>query len=339
MSMVNLPRVSLGLFPTPLQELPNLSKVLGGPRIFAKREDLTGLASGGNKTRNLEFLLADVKRSGADTVISGASTQSNNCVQIAAATRKLNMNAGFVLYEGQHPEMQGNLLLHKILNSKVKILKGDRLSGEFPANVGKEMDMMAQEYIKMGHKPYVQKYDNDPHSDNLIVAAWVSGAEELYHQLQDQKINAQYLVVSVGTCGTVSGLILGNKLLKSPLRVIGISINRSKAEVIKRIIQKADAAANFMGWDVNITSEDMTIYDEYVGEKYGVVTESCLEAIKLVARTEGFFLDPVNFAKGMSGLIDLIGKGTFTSEDTVVFFHTGGFPAVFAYDKEIISSC
>lgn len=338
MSLVDLPRVSLGVFPTPLQELVNLSKTLGGPRILTKREDLSGLGAGGNKVRHLEFVLADVKRSGADTVISTLSTQSNYCLQLAAAAHKLNMNAGFVLYEGQHPEMQGNLLLQKILNSRVKILKGDRLTGEYAANVDKEMDKMAQGYIKTGHKPVIIRYSRDPYYDNLAVIGWVDGAEELLHQLQVDRINAQYLVVSVGRGITSAGLILGLKLLNSPLKFVGISVGMSKEEIIGQVIQKANDAANFMNWDVNITPEDVTIYDEYLGEKYGVPTKECLEAIKLVAQTEGLFLDPVYTGKGMAGLIDLIKRERFTSEDTVVFLHTGGFPAIFAYDKEIISS-
>ena len=338
MSLVDLPRVSLGVFPTPLQELVNLSETLGGPRIFTKREDLSGLGAGGNKVRHLEFVLADIKRSGADTVISTLSTQSNYCLQLAAAAHKLNMSAGFVLYEGQHPEMQGNLLLQKILNSRVKILKGDRLTGEYTANVDKEMDKMAQGYIKTGHKPVIIRYSRDPYYDNLAVIGWVDGAEELLHQLQVDRINAQYLVVSVGRGITSAGLILGLKLLNSPLKFVGISVGMSKEEIIGQVIQKANDAANFMNWDVNITPEDVTIYDEYLGEKYGVATKEGLEAIKLVAQTEGLFLDPVYTGKGMAGLIDLIKRGRFTSEDTVVFLHTGGFPAIFAYDKEIISS-
>jgi len=248
------------------------------------------------------------------------------------------MNAGFVLYEGQHPEMQGNLLLQKILNSRVKILKGDRLTGEYAANVDKEMDKMAQGYIKTGHKPVIIRYSRDPYYDNLAVIGWVDGAEELLHQLQVDRINAQYLVVAVGRGITSAGLILGLKLLNSPLKFVGISVGMSKEEIIGQVIQKANDAANFMNWDVNITPEDVTIYDEYLGEKYGVPTKECLEAIKLVAQTEGLFLDPVYTGKGMAGLIDLIKRERFTSEDTVVFLHTGGFPALFAYDKEIISS-
>ncbi len=339
MSLVSLPRLDLGLFPTPLQELTNLSQVLGGPRIFAKREDLTGLGAGGNKVRSLEFALAEIKASGADTVIGSLGSQSNYCVQLAAAARKLNMNAGFVLFEGEHPEIQGNLLLQKILNSKVKILKGDRSTGEFAANADNEVARMAQEYIDMGHRPYIIKYGADPHADSLAIAGWVTGAEELCNQLQAQKINAQYLIDSVGTCVTASGLILGLKLLKSSLRLVGISVNRSKEQIIERIIQKTKTAADFMGWEVNVGPGDMLIYDGYIGERYGVVTRECLEAVKVVAQTEGFFLDPVYTGKAMSGLIDLVKRGVFTSKDTVIFLHSGGFPAVFAYDKEIISSC
>jgi len=335
MSLVNIPQVSLCFFPTPLEELTNLSKVLGGPCIFAKREDLSGLGAGGNKGRNLEFVLADIKASGADTVISSLSSQSNYCLQLAAAARKLNMNAGFVLYAGQHPEMQGNLLLQKILNSKVKILQGDLLSGEYATNADKEIDKMVQEYIQTGHKPAVIRYGSDPHYDNLAVIGWVTGAEELTHQLQAKRINAQYLVVSVGTATTSAGLILGLKMLKSPVKFVGISVSKNQQEIVGRIVDKANAAANFMNWEVTITPDDMIIYDGYVGEKYGVATKDCLEAIRLVAQTEGFFLDPVYTGKGMAGLIDLIKKSVFTPQDTVVFLHSGGFPALFAYAQEI----
>lgn len=340
MSLVNLPRVSLGIFPTPLQELGNLSKALGGPRILAKREDLTGLGAGGNKARNLEFVLAEIKRKGADTVIASLSAQSNYCLQLAAAAGKLNMNAGFVLYAGQHPEMQGNLLLQKILNSKVRILQGDLLTGEYPLKAGEEINKMAQEYIETGHKPAIINYGGDPYYDNLAVIGWVDGAEELLHQMQAKGINAQYLVVSIGTAITSAGLVLGIKLLKSSLKLIGISVGViQKEEIVERIVQRAKTAAKYMSWDVNITPRDMAIYDEYIGEKYGVATNECLEAIKVVAQTEGFFLDPVYTGKGMAGIIDLIRRGVFTSEDTIVFLQSGGFPALFAYDREIISAC
>jgi len=339
MSLVNLSRVNLGIFPTPLQELRNLSKVLNGPRILTKREDLSGLVPGGNKARNLEFVLADVKRSGADTVIASLSTQSNYCLQLAVAAHKLNMNAGFVLYAGQHPEMQGNLLLQKVLGSKLKILNGDRLTGEYPLKVDEEIDKMTRDFTKRGHKPVVIRYGSDPYYDNLAVIGWVSGAEELLNQLQAEKVNAQYLIVSIGTATTSAGLILGLKLLKSPLKFVGVSVGRSKEEITERIVQRANAAASYMGWDVDVKPDDMTIYDGYIGEKYGVATKECLNAMKLVAKTEGIFLDPVYTGKGMAGFIDLIVKKKFKPEDTCVFLHTGGLTSIFAYGKEIIDSC
>lgn len=334
MSLVTLPRENLGFFPTPLHELVGLSKALKGPRIFAKREDTTGLYAGGNKTRNLEFLLADLKHRGVDTIITSAHTPSPTCVQLAAAARKLNMNVGFVFYGGHKPDVQGNLLLHKILGSRMKTLSGDLV-----ANVDKESDNMAQEFIAMGHKPEVISFGANPHADNLKVLAWVDGAEELYNQLQAKKISAQYVVVAVGSCGTLAGLTLGLKLLKSSLRCVGISTMRHRGEDIRLIAEKANAAAKFMGWNVGIMPKDITIYDSYFGEGYGIVTQGCLEAIKLLARTEAIVLDPVYSGKAMAGLIDLTRKGVFTSEDTVIFIHTGGFPSIFAYDKELISSC
>lgn len=341
MLLVNLARINLGFFPTPLQELGNLSRALGGSRIWVKREDLSGLASGGNKVRHLEFVLADIKSRGIDTIIStSGSTQSNFCLQLAAAAHKLNMHAGFVFYGEYHPQVQGNLLLHKILNSKVKIIRS-----YYSSNVDKELNNMVQEYLNMGHKPVIIKYNigsasgTDLHYRNLAVVGWAEGAEELLHQLQAGKIDARYLIVSAGSCITSAGLILGLKFLRSPVRLIGITASITKEEATKRIIEKANTAADFMSWDVIIREEDITIYDEYRAERNRRPTRGCLEAMKLVAQTEGFFLDPVYTGPTMAGLIDLMKKGIFTLEDTIVFFHTGGFPAVFTYDKEIISSC
>ena len=338
MTLVNLPRVSLGFFPTPLQELPNLSQVLGGPHIWAKREDLNGLGAGGNKTRNLEYVLADVKKNGADVVLSSLSSQSNFNLLLASAAHKLGMNAGFVLYGGEHPQLQGNLLLHKILNSKIKILKGDRTSGEFAQNADKELKKMSEEFSNAGHKPVIIK-DGDPHYDILGVIGWVGGAEELLQQLQTKKINAQYLVLPVATATTLAGMTLGLKLLESSIRIIGISTHRNKDEAVEQLLHRANAAATFMSWNVSVVKDDVTIYDEYIGIKHEVTTKGCLEAMQLVAQKEGFFLDPVYSGKGMAGLIDLIRKGKFKPEDTVIYLHTGGFPTIFAYNKEIIDFC
>ncbi len=333
MTLVNLPRVNLGFFPTPLQGLPNLSRILGGPRIWAKREDLNGLGGGGNKTRNLEYILADVQKKGADFILSSLGAQSNFNILLASAAHKLGMGAGFVCYGGEHPQVQGNLLLHKILNSKIRILPGGRNSGEYVQNVAQELQRMSQELSKAGHTPAIIT-DGDPHYDSLGVIGWVSGAEEILEQLKARKINAHYLVVPVATATTLSGLTLGFKLLNSSIRTIGISAHRKKEEAMAQLLWRANAAAAFMGWNVNVTKDDATIYDEYIGEGHEVATKECLEAIRLVAQAEGLFLDPVYSGKSMAGLIDLIRKKRFTPEENVIYVHTGGFPSLFAYNQE-----
>lgn len=338
MSIVNLPRVNLGIFPTPVQELKNLSKVLGGPRIFAKREDLSGLGFGGNKARNLEFVMADIQKSGADAIINSMGSQSNYLVQLASAARKLNMDTSFIVYAGEHPQVQGNLLLQKVLGSKIKVIYSDRNSEEFQKQMSDEMDRLAREYKKAGHKPVVFKYGENERLDTIAAAGWATGAEELHNQLKEMEINANYLVVSVGTCITITGLITGLKLLKSPLKVIAVSVSRKKAEINERIMRMAKSLTKLMKWDIEVTPQDVTIYDDYKGERYGLPTKECMDAIKLMARAEGIFLDPVYTGKGFSGLVGLTKKGKLTAKDTVVFLASGGSTALFAYDKEILSS-
>ena len=344
MSLVNISRVNLTNLPTPLNELKNLSAALGGPRIFIKREDLTGLGLGGNKSRKLEFVMADVKEKGYDAVVSTAGSQSNWCLQVAAAARKLGMEAAFVHFSGSHPETQGNLLLHNILGSQNKILQGQIkregpkivMTGNYGAEKGKVMDQLVEEFHKKGRKAVILNVMdiNDP--CNLQgSAAYVDMIEELQEQLRVQNIDANYLVFAQGSGGTHGGLILGVKALKLPIKTVGFAVSRPTAEGINNVVSSANATARFLGLDVSIAPDEVTVYDDYIGPGYGAMTKQCLEAIRLVAQTEGFFLDPVYTGKAMAGLIDHIQKGKLTSSDTIVFIHTGGIPAMFAYHKEL----
>lgn len=344
MSLVNIPRVSLINLPTPLNELENLSATLGGPRIFVKREDLTGLGPGGNKSRKLEFVMADVKEKGYDAVVSCAGSQSNWCLQVAAAAHKLGMEAAFVHFSGHHPETQGNLLLHNILGSKNVILEGQIkregerivMTGNYGAKKDETMAQLVEEFRRKGRKATILNVMdiNDP--CNLQGSAgYVNAVEELDMQLKAQKVGANYVLFAQGSGGTHGGLILGLKALKLPIKTIGIAVSRPKAEGINNVVSNANATAKFLGLDVSITPDEVTVYDDYIGTGYGAMTEGCLEAIRLVAQTEGFFLDPVYTGKAMAGLIDLIRKGKFTSKDTIVFIHTGGIPAIFAYHEEL----
>lgn len=331
--IAKLPRIPLGNYPTPLIEAHHLTATLGGPRIFIKRDDLSGLALGGNKCRKLEFIMADAKEKGIDTVITTGGSQSNFALQVAAAARKLDMTAYLVLLKGVHPEMQGNLLLHHILDSTVRLIEPAEISDVTGEAIPAKMKALAEELRQQGRNPLVIPVGG--HTP-LGATGWVNAADEIGQQLQSQKINAQYIVLANGSSATQAGLELGVKYLKLPLKVIGISISREETTALSRTVNMANQTAKLLNLGVTFTPEEVTIYDDYIGKAYGIITEGCRQAIRLVAQTEGIFLDPVYTGKAMAGLIDLIPKGRFTKKDTVVFIHTGGIAALFAYDREIV---
>lgn len=332
MALVKLPRVHLANLPTPLHKASRLSATLNGPRIFIKREDLSGLALGGNKARKLEFVLADAQRKGIDVVITTGSSQSNFALQLAAAARKLGMEPYLVLFRGVHPEIQGNLLLQNILGSNIIMVEAEPSEG-FGDAMLQRMNEMADEMRRKGHHPLVIPAGAFM---PLGTAGWVDAAEEIWQQLQEQKIDARYLILATGTGGTQAGLAIGAKELGSPFKVVGISVYYSSFEAAEKIADMGNKTAELLGLRARLKPEEITVYDEYIGEGYGVVTESCVKAIRLVAQTEGIFLDPVYTGKAMAGFIDLINKGEFTANDSVIFIHTGGVPALFAYQEELI---
>lgn len=331
----NLPRIGLGFYPTPLTEAQHLSSVLGGPRILIKREDLSGLALGGNKCRKLEFILAEAKKQKADAVISTASSQSNFCLQLAAAGRKLGMKPSFVLMKGVHVETQGNLLLHNILDSDVEILELTDIREAFGGVVSEKMDRVADNLRARGYNPFIMRHTIPDISAILGPVGWVNAADELITQLKDQNIDAQYVVLANGGGGTQAGLVLGSKYLRANYEVIGMSVFNDKDAAVAATIEQIDAVSHFLGLGVKVMPDELEINDSYVGEGYAIPTKECIDAIRLVAQTEGIYLDPVYTGKAMAGLIDSIKKGRFKSTDTIVFIHTGGVPALFAYDKEI----
>ncbi len=334
-SVENLPRIRLGFYPTPLTEAQHLSSVLGGPRIFIKREDLSGLALGGNKCRKLEFILAEAKKQGANAVISTASSQSNYCLQLAAAGRKLGMKPSFVLLKGVHIETQGNLLLHNILDSDVEILELTDIRDIFGDVVSEKMERVADDLRARGYKPFIMRHTISDKSAILGTVGWVNAADELITQLKEQNIDVQYVVLANGGGDTQAGLVLGSKYLMANYEIIGISVFNDEDAAIAAVIEHTDAVSDFLGLGVKVMPDELEINDSYIGEGYGIPTEECIDAIRLVAQTEGIFLDPVYTGKAMAGLIDLIKKGRFKRTDTIVFIHTGGIPALFAYHKEI----
>lgn len=312
-------------------EAYHLSAALNGPRIIIKRDDLTGLALGGNKCRKLEYVLADAQQRGIDTLITSGSSQSNHALQTAAAGRKLGMETYLLLVKGVHVETQGNLLLQNILNSAVNIFDVADPSEMFTTML-KKMNELADELRSKGRNPLVIPAGADV---PLGIVGWVNAAEEIGQQLKEQKIDVQYVVLAHSRGGTQAGLVLGFKQLKLPLDVVGISVMYKKGKAIDEVVTMVNETAKLLALDVAVTPDEVTVYDDYIGQGYGIITDDCIEAIRLVAQTEGIFLDPVYTGKVMAGLIDLIRKGQFTPKDTVVFVHTGGLPAVFAYHQEL----
>jgi D-cysteine desulfhydrase family pyridoxal phosphate-dependent enzyme len=324
-----LPRVRLAHLPTPLDRCPRLSEALGGVDLWIKRDDLTGLAFGGNKTRQLEFLFADILAERADTVIAGAYTQSNWCRQITAAASKLGLHVVLVLLHGEKgPALQGNLLLDRLMGADVTVVDLDSMERLAPL-----LEAKAAELARAGRRPYVVR----PFGlDKLTLGAvgYVNGALELDAQLEAADIEPDFLYLC-GANMTPAGMALGLKALGHRTRLVNVApIVWSEPRPLD-IARVANAAAARLDLDVHITPEDIDNHDVYIGERYGVVTEGARAALRLVAGTEGIILDPVYSAKAMAGLIDHVRRGRVGRGQTVVFLHTGGTPAVFAYAAEL----
>lgn len=326
--VAQIPQVDLGHFPTPLEECPRLSEVLGGPRIFMKREDCSGLAFGGNKVRQLTFTLGDAVAQGADTIVHGAASQSNHCRQAAAACGKLGLNCYLRLARDHKSILQGNLLLDNLTGVDVEIV-------DVP--FGPELDVVKYELAKdleaQGMKPYVVA---SPRSTALAAVAFTWCIAEIAAQQQQLGIDADWIyTASVG--GTQAGLVLGTKTLEMKMKPFGIApiVWEKKHE---RLRSAANDAADLLGLDTRVVDADIQNTDDYIGQAYGYLTPECIDALKLVAKTEGIFLDPVYTAKAMACLIDHIQQGKFGRDDTVIFLHTGGTPVLFAYQEELVAS-
>jgi len=324
--IAKFPRVRLANLPTPLHEAPRLSEALGGPKIFLKRDDLTGLAFGGNKTRMFEFDLAEAINQGADTIVAGSVVQSNYLRQLAAACSKLGLKAYFLLSKvrgDEDLEIQGNLLLDLLLGAHVKIVDED-----FPAQRRMKMrEALAAELEAKGHKVYIPWYK----TKYLNTIAYVNCALELVDQFENLGIEPSYLYLASANV-TQAGLIVGFRYLGIDVKVVGFNPEHWIADARAEVAEYANEAANRLGLDIHISASDVINTNKYIGEAYGVPTKECLDAIKLVARTEGILLDPVYTGKAMAGLIDHIRKGKVKTDATVVFLHTGGNPALFAYN-------
>ena len=311
---------------TPIEKLENFSKALGGPTIYIKRDDLLGLTSGGDKTRKLEFLMADALAQGADTILTCGAVQSNHCRLTLSAAVKEGLKCQLVLEErvkdSYNPEASGNNFLFNLLGVEaVRVVPGG-------SDMMGELNKLADELRAQGRTPYVIPGGG---SNTIGALGYVSCAQEILTQTFEKGIKIDHIVTTSGSSGTHAGLLVGMMGNNANIPITGISVNRKKDAQTVAVYNLAKGTVEKLGIATEIKEEDVVVYDNYVGAGYSIPTDAMVEAVELLAKTEGILLDPVYTGKAMSGLVDLIRQGKFQKGDNVLFIHTGGSPALYAY--------
>ncbi len=328
MLLSRFPRVSLAHLPTPLEHLPRLSKHLGGPDIYVKRDDCTGLGTGGNKTRKLEFLMADAIDKKATAIITQGAVQSNHARQTAAAACKLGMSCDLVFEKrvGDAPESyknSGNVLLDRIYGARIReVEKGSDMNAE--------MEAVAEQLRAQGETPYII-----PGGGSNVIGAlgYIDCALEIMSQANSASLPVDHIVHATGSAGTQAGLIVGLKATHSGIPLLGIGVNAPKELQEEKVYKLAMETAEYVGAPGVVKRADVIANCDYVGPGYGVPTEAMNEAVLLIARLEGLLVDPVYSGKGLAGLIDQIQNGVLAGARHVVFVHTGGSAGLFGYSE------
>jgi D-cysteine desulfhydrase len=317
--MNNIPRLHFAHLPTPIEELPRLSTALDGPRILIKRDDQTGLAFGGNKTRKLEFLVAEAREQGAKTLISGGALQSNHCRQTAAAAARFGFDCILVL-NGEMPEHpSANLLLDQLFGAEIVTIKERALRDQV-------LQDTFDKALALGRKPYLVPYGGSSPTGAL---GYAFALQELMAQIKDIG-SLDWIVFGTSSGGTHAGLVLGQRVFGYAGHVLGISIDESETWLKEHVSKLASDASEKLGERIEFTPAEVLANAEYCGAGYGVLTDAEREAVRLFAKYEGLLLDPVYTGRAAAGMIDLIRKGFFKKDETVLFWHTGGQPALFA---------
>jgi len=316
---------------TPLEKLDRLSALLGGPDIYIKRDDLLGLAGGGNKTRKLEFLVADALAKGADTLITCGAVQSNHCRLTLAAAVKEGLKCRLVLEErvagSYNPDASGNNFLFKLLGVEaVTVVKAG-------ADLAAEMQKVADQVAVLGRKAYIIPGGG---SNALGALGYVSCAEEILAQSHELGIRLDHIVCASGSTGTHAGLICGLIGNNSHIPLTGINVRRTREEQEPNVHKLAQEVAELLYVTGGIPREAITALGDWVGPGYSLPTPEMVEAVRMLAQVEGILLDPVYTGKTMAGLIGLIRRGTFKKGEHVLFVHTGGSPALFAYQSVLV---
>lgn len=327
-ALARFPRVKLGHLPTPLEPMDRLSETLGGPRLWVKRDDCTGLSTGGNKTRKLEFLMAEAQKKGADVVITQGATQSNHARQTAAAAAKLGMGCHILLEDrtGSTDDsyvLGGNVFLDRLHGAPVAKRPGG-------ADMAAEMEALADQLANLGHTPYIIPGGG---SNEVGALGYVNCARELTEQAAHTGLQIDALVHATGSSGTQAGLVAGLAALQSDIHLLGIGVRAPQEKQETMVYDLACRTVAHAGLKTEVERSAVRANCNYVGAGYGIPTEGMVEAIRLLAETEGLLFDPVYSGKGLDGLISLIRKGYFDGMDNVVFLHTGGSAALFGYPE------
>ncbi len=325
MNLARFPRRRYTAGPTPLEPLPRFSQALGGPNVYIKRDDLLGLTGGGNKTRKLEFLVADALAHGADTLITCGGMQSNHCRLTLAAAVKEGLSCWLVLSEptpgAYRPDAGGNIFLFHLLGAeRIKIVPD---GVDWPS----ELETVAAEATAAGRKPYIIPMGG---SNAVGALGYVACAAEIMGQCFEQGLSLDRIVLAGGSAGTLAGTLLGLQSHHFDVPVTAISVVNSNEELLENAVKIAAASAAHLGVDVEIGPDAVACFDEYVGPGYGLPTPEMVAAVKLLARTEGILLDPTYTGKAMAGLIDLARRGVIGTDENVLFLHTGGAPSLYA---------
>lgn len=330
MDLSHFPRVRLTQAPTPLEYLPNLSRLLGGPKIYLKRDDQTGLALGGNKTRKLEYLLGDALAQGASHIVTQGATQSNHVRQTIAAANKFGLKTTVLLEErvsDAPPEYyhNGNVLLDQLLGARIEHRPGG-------TDMNAELEHVGARLREAGERPYLIPGGG---SNPVGALGYVQAALELFWQSNELGLPIREVVHATGSTGTQAGLVAGLTGLSSGIPVLGISVRAPQAKQEENVLRLARQTFELLGLDRELPASAVAVNAEHVGAGYGIPTEGMLEAVHLLARHEGILLDPVYSGKGMAGLIALIRQGRYRKTDNVVFVHTGGAVGLFAYQTTL----
>ena len=330
MLLSRFPRVSLAHLPTPLEYMPRLSKHLGGPDIYVKRDDCTGLGTGGNKTRKLEFLVADAIEKKADVIITQGAVQSNHARQTAAAACKVGMECELIFEKRVEDaddayKHSGNELLDRIFGANIsEVDKGSDMNAA--------MEALAEELRGKGKTPYIV-----PGGGSNVIGAlgYIDCALEFMSQANRDGLVIDHVVHATGSAGTQAGLIVGLKATSSNIPLLGIGVNAPKDAQEEKVWKLAVETADYVGAPGCVQREDIVANCDYVGDGYGVPTESMNDAVMLLARLEGLLFDPVYSGKGLAGMIDLVTTGYFAGAKSIVFIHTGGSAGLFGYSAQL----